>query len=62
MDLWLDAVYAVLMNAPHETLSKMNDKIVLLSARIRPDRETWGLLPEHQAQMRRVVGNGGGVN
>jgi hypothetical protein len=61
-DVWLDAVYAVLMEAPHEALAKMRDQIVIQSARLRPDRETWGLLPEHQEQMRRVVGSGGGVN
>lgn len=61
-DVWLDAVYAVLMEAPHEALAKMRDQVVIQSARLRPDRETWGLLPEHQERMRRVVGSGGGVN
>lgn len=46
---WLDAVYAIVADAPHEVIKEMYKQITLAGARIAPDRDTWGLLPEHQA-------------
>jgi hypothetical protein len=57
---WLDAVYAVYLNAPHELLEKAHKQMVIGAARLRPDRETWGLLPEHQALGRGLVKGPGG--
>lgn len=52
---WLDVAYATFIDAPHEILGKMHDHMVLTAARNNPDRETWGLLPEHQEMMRRAL-------
>lgn len=48
---WLDAAYAVWIDAPYEALEKANVEMVKAMARLRPEaaRETWGLLPQHQA-------------
>lgn len=62
LPLWLDAVYTVWAEAPIETLTKMNKQLVQKSAMLRPDeaRETWGMLPEHQA-MSGGLGRGPGL-
>lgn len=59
---WLDAVYAVWIDAPHELLEKANAQMVRTQARIRPEeaRETWGLRPEHRAMAGRL-GSGRGA-
>lgn len=46
---WLDAVWAVYVDAPHELLGKMTKERVVRAAQLRPDRETWGKLPEQRA-------------
>lgn len=46
---YLDAAYAIVAEAPGETLDKMMRKIVEVRARHAPDRATWGLEPEHRA-------------
>jgi hypothetical protein len=48
---WLDALYALWTSAPHEVLKEARKVLDRHSVRIAPDRDTWGLLPEHVAQM-----------
>lgn len=55
---WLDAVYAILMEAPAEALQKMHDQLVIKAAILRPDRATWGLAPEQIALSNRLTGKG----
>jgi hypothetical protein len=59
---WLDSVYALYCEAPHELLEKMNKQMVINTARLRPEeaRETWGLRPEHVA-MAGQLGRGAGA-
>jgi hypothetical protein len=53
---WLDAAYAAFCDAPHEVLDKLQTTIVMQTARIRPDRATWGLRPEHVALTKKITG------
>jgi hypothetical protein len=53
--VWLHAVYAIVASAPMDVLKAMDDKLIGLSARADPNRETWGLTPEHQRAMSRLV-------
>lgn len=54
--VWLDALYAIVVDAPLELLEKLHDKIQLKSDQLRPDRSTWGLLP-HQVEMtNKIIG------
>lgn len=46
---WLDAVWALYVDAPHQLLEKMTKERVIRAAQLRPDRETWGKLPEQRA-------------
>lgn len=46
---WLDAVWALYVDAPHQLLEKMAKERVIRAAQLRPDRETWGKLPEQRA-------------
>jgi hypothetical protein len=46
--VWLHAVYAIVASAPMDVLKAMDDKMIGLSARADPNRETWGATPEHQ--------------
>lgn len=46
---WLDAVYAVWLDAPHDRLEIAFKQTTLAAAKLRPDRSTWGRLPEHRA-------------
>lgn len=55
---WLDSVYAIVADAPHEFLEKLWPKIAQLAARVKPDRETWGVLPEHQALTAKLTQGG----
>lgn len=68
---WLDAVYTAWIDAPYEVLQKANVEMVKAIARLRPKeaRETWGLLPEHQAMSGKLgkqqaprTGPGGGTD
>lgn len=52
---WLDAVYAIVATAPFDVLKTMDEKLTVAHARIAPDRETWGLLPEQQRLSRGLV-------
>jgi len=52
---WLDVVYALWCDAPHEVLGKARQVIDKHAVTIAPDRDTWGLLPEHIAQMGDLV-------
>ena len=49
---YLSAVYAIVAEAPHEVLERLMGYMVTQSAIIAPDRENWGVLPEHQAMSR----------
>lgn len=49
----LDAVVAIIANSPGDVLEKLDKELVMKGAMAYPDRETWGLLPEHQ----RMAGN-----
>jgi hypothetical protein len=44
-------MYVILTELPHETLVKLRDGMTTAEALIDPvrARETWGILPEHQA-------------
>ena len=55
LDRWLDAVYAVWLDAPHDRLEVAFKKTTLAAAKLRPDRSTWGKLPEHQALTRGLM-------
>jgi hypothetical protein len=46
---WLDAVYAILADAPHEIIEQLNKRLIVAGTRAAPDPDTWGLLPEHQS-------------
>lgn len=63
LSTWLDAVYAAYVDAPHEALGKFVREMVKEQAKLRPKeaRETWGLLPEHQALSGRLNAKGGGA-
>ncbi len=45
---WLDAVWAAYVDSPHDLLKKLQREVVIATAKIMPDRSTWGLLPEQQ--------------
>jgi len=54
---WLDAVYAAYLDSPgDEVLKKAHQQTVLNAARLRPDRDTWGLDPEHRALGQGLLG------
>lgn len=55
---WLDAVYAILMTAPAESLEKMQDQLTLKTNVVRPDRATWGLTPEQIEMQSRLTAGG----
>ena len=46
-----DVIYVILTELPHEVLVKLRDGLTTAEAALDPvrARETWGLLPEHQA-------------
>jgi hypothetical protein len=47
---WLDSVYALwIEQPPTDALERAQRAMVIGSARLAPDRETWGALPEQQA-------------
>lgn len=46
---WLDAVWAIYVDAPHSVLKDMGRERVVRAAQLRPDRDTWGKLPEQRA-------------
>lgn len=50
---WLDVVYAIWLDAPHDVVEKAGKALRNSSDRVAPNRETWGKLPEHRAQMGR---------
>lgn len=52
---WFDAAWAIVVDAPHEALSKVNDQMVLAQNRARPNRETWGVSEEEQALMAKAM-------
>lgn len=53
---WLDAAWACYIDAPVDTLKSASHEMTKAMARVRPEtaRETWGLLPEHQAAAGRL--------
>lgn len=54
---WLDAVYVILLEAPSDdALRKAADQLVNIEDRVAPNRETWGLRPEHQERQARLTG------
>lgn len=54
---WLDAVYAAYLDGPgEELLRKAHQQAVIGAARLRPDRDTWGLEPDHRALGQGLVG------
>lgn len=52
---WFDTVWAIVMDAPHEALTKAHDQMVLQQNRARPDRDTWGVSEDEQALMARAM-------
>lgn len=61
LHVWLDAVYAVWADAPHELLTEAMKRLSIQEAKIDPvrARATWGTRPEHLA-MSRGLGQQGG--
>ena len=57
---WLDAVWALYVDAPHQLLEKLAKDRVVRAAHLRPDRETWGKLPEQRALGAGLVQEDGG--
>lgn len=58
---WLDAAYVILLEAPDKALRAAADQFVNIEDRIAPDRDTWGLRPEHverQARLTRMTPGG----
>ena len=54
---WLDAVYAAYLDGPpEETLKKAHQQTVIGAAKLRPDRDTWGLEPDHRALGQGLMG------
>lgn len=45
---YCDAIYAIVADAPHDTLKDLFKQLAIQGAAAAPDRESWGLLPEHQ--------------
>lgn len=56
---WCDAVWAIIVDAPHKALESAEQQMTIAAARAKPDRDTWGVLPEHQALMRKAQAQGG---
>jgi len=54
--VYLDALYAIVVEAPHEGLEKLHDQITLKTHQLRPDRETWGLLPDQVEMTKKIIG------
>lgn len=52
-----DVLYVILTEIPHEVLSRLRNGIITAEAIADPvrARETWGLLPEHQAMTAGLV-------
>lgn len=52
------AVWAIVVEAPHEAIQKITDQLIVSEAVRDPERarETWGVLPEHQAGARKAEG------
>ncbi len=47
---WLDAVYSLWVEQPDgDILARANRTMIIETAKARPDRDTWGALPEQQA-------------
>lgn len=46
---WLDAVWALYVDAPHSLLKDLAKERVVRAAQLRPDRDSWGKLPEQRA-------------
>lgn len=46
---YCDAIYAIVADAPHDVLDELLKQLTVSGAAAAPDRDTWGLLPEHQA-------------
>jgi hypothetical protein len=44
----LDMIHALIATAPGEVLEKLDKELVMKGARAYPDRDSWGVLPEHQ--------------
>lgn len=54
---WLDAVYAAYLDGPgSDVLKKAHEQVVIAAARVRPDRSTWGLEPDHVALGKGLMG------
>lgn len=53
---WFDAVYAIVVEAPHELLEKLHAQLTISSARLRPDRSTWGATPDQVALTNKITG------
>ena len=54
---WLDAVYAAYLDGPDsEILKKAHQQTVIGAARLRPNRETWGLEADHRALGQGLIG------
>lgn len=45
---YCDAIYAIVADAPHDVLKDLFKQLTIQGAAAAPDRDTWGLLPEHQ--------------
>lgn len=48
---WIDAMYAIVVEIPHEQLGRLRDSLTKAEAVIDPEaaRATWGLTEDHRA-------------
>ncbi len=57
MDDALDVLSVILMEVPVDAIRKWRERLEQLSWSIAPpDRETWGVLPQHQRAMEKLAG------
>ena len=53
--VWLDAVYAIVVDAPNEQLQRIHEQITMQAGRLRPDRDSWGLDPDQAALTNKIT-------
>lgn len=59
-DLCDAVIYVLAEGVPQDQLRKLRDSVQIASWRVQPpDRSTWGLSPEQQAQAARLMGQAG---
>jgi hypothetical protein len=57
----LDAIYAIVADAPHDMIEKWDKKLIMEGAKAWPERDTWGVLPEHRRLSGGLMSNSRGA-